>query len=261
MAELFEIEQVLTCVIAQTVYPNGTAAASATGTPTRIYRGWPQPASLDNDLSAGTVNISVFPMDVERNLTKNGLDWIEVPQPPVYLTLTVDGSTVTVGGRVTCPLNAAILVNGVAYVYPLQAIDTLSSVATALAVLIGTASSSGPVVTIPGGGEIEAGTGTVGNTIQEVRRQIKSFRISIWCPKPSIRDTMAQVVDAALAAMDYITLPDGTAGRLRYVSTHSDDSGQKVMRYRRDFVYTVEYSTTNVTTAAEIVSATANVNQ
>ena len=40
-----DVEQALACTIAQAIYPDGTAAASATGTPARISRGWPAPTS------------------------------------------------------------------------------------------------------------------------------------------------------------------------------------------------------------------------
>src|SRR5919198_514841 len=68
---------------------------------------------------------------------------------PIRLTLTVAGNTVTVAGTPSSPLNAAVLVNGKAYIYPLQANDTATSIATALAALINAdtpASSSGEVV-------------------------------------------------------------------------------------------------------------------
>ena len=260
MAELYEIENVLTSTIAQVVYPDGTAASSATGTPVRIHRGWPEPEALNADLKAKFARVSVFPLDIERNLTRNPLDWIEVPQPPVFLTLTVAGNTVTVGGRVTCPLNAAIKVDGKAYVYPLQATDTPSSVATALSILIPGASSAGPVITIPKGA-IETSVGTVGNIVQETRRQVKTFRISLWCPSPRIRDEMAAVVDPALADLPFVNLPDGTSGRLLYVRSHTNDGGQKAQLYRRDLDYSVEYSTTKVTTAAAIVATQVNINQ
>lgn len=261
MAELHEVEDLLVATIAQAVYPDGIAAASATGTPARIYRGWPQPAPLDADLKDGMVNISVFPLDQERNVTRHPTDWQELPQPPVHLTLDVSGNTVTVGGRVTCPLNAAILVNGKAYVHPLQATDTPTGVATALAVIIGGATSHGPVVTIPGGGRIEARVGAVGNLVREVRRQVRSFRISLWCPSPSVRDALAEVVDAALAPLTFLNLPDGTAGRIRYERSQVIDDLQKARCYRRDFVYSVEYSTTNVTTAAAVITPAVHINQ
>ena len=66
MADLSQVEDLLVATIAQAVYPDGTAAESATDTPARIYRGWPQPTPLDDDLKNGTVNISVFPLDQER---------------------------------------------------------------------------------------------------------------------------------------------------------------------------------------------------
>lgn len=261
VASQHEVEDLLVAAIAQAVYPDGTAAASATGTPARIYRGWPLPSPLDDDLKNGMVNISVFPLDQERNVTRHPQDWQELPQPPVHLTLTVSGNTVTVGGRVTCPLNAAILIDGKAFVYPLQATDTPTSVATGLATLIGSATNNGPVVTIPGGGRIEARTGTVGNIVRDVRRQAKGFRISLWCPTPAIRDATAEVVDAALAPLTFLNLPDGAAGRIRYERTQSLDGLQKARCYRRDFVYSVEFSTTQVTTAAAVISATAAINQ
>ena len=158
-------------------------------------------------------------------------------------------------------MNAAVIVNGKAFVYPLQATDTPTSVATGLAVTIGSATSHGPVVTIPGGGRIEARTGTVGNIVRDVRRQSKDFRISLWCPSPSVRDAMAEVVDAALAPLTFLNLPDGTAGRIRYQRTQTLDGLQKARCYRRDFVYSVEYSTTQITTAAAVISPVVNISK
>lgn len=259
MAELADVENALVCTLAQAVYPNGTAASSATGTPVRIYRGWPLPAPLDADLKAGVVNISVFPLDQERNLTKNPLDWIELPQPPVYLAIGVSGDLATVSGRVTCPLNAGLTVKGIPYIYPLQATDTPASVATALAAMIPGATSSGADIVLPPGSNAVATVGAVGNIVQEIRRQQKSFRISLWCPSPATRDALAAVADSALANLSFVNLPDGTSGRIRYERTQTMDGVQKSGLYRRDLVYTVEYSTTNVTIAAAVISLGINV--
>src|SRR5947209_3769442 len=148
MADLSDIEAVLVSAVTQALYPNGTAGPSAAGQPCRIFRGWPSRHNLDADLRAGVVNISVYPLGPEQDVTRYTTDWQELPSPPVRLTMAVAGHTVTIGGTPSCPLNAAVLVNGQAFVYPLQAQDTPTTIATALAALISAvtpASNSGPV--------------------------------------------------------------------------------------------------------------------
>lgn len=241
---------------AQLLYPNGTAAESATGFPCKVYRGWPIPANLDQDIRDGIANISVCPMDGEQNVTRYSREWLELPSQALTLTLSVAGETVTVGGKVCCPANAAVVVNGKPYVYPVQATDTLATIATALAALVAadrTATNNGAIVTVPGVTDLVARVGAVGSVVQEVKRQKKPFRISAWCGSPQARDTIAAVLDAALADTTFISLTDGTAGRIRYERTHVLDSAQKAWLYRRDFHYSVEYATTNVRFAAEVV--------
>lgn len=264
MPDLSEIESALVSLIAQIVYPYGTAADSATGDKFKVFRGWPIPTNLDKDLKAGVVNISVFPLDVEQNLTRFSVGWQEIPSPPITLTMDVEGQTITVGGRVCCPLNAAVIVDGKAFVYPLQARDTPTSIATALAALIDAytpASSSGPVITVPGAKSLETQLGTVGTIIQEIKRQKKSFRITIWCNSPLVRDAVAKVLDPALASLIDIALTDGTTGRIRYEKTHPDDVPQKANLFRRDLVYSVEYGTTITQRVAAIVATQANITQ
>lgn len=177
------------------------------------------------------------------------------------LTLKVVDNIVIVGGTPACPLNAAVLVNGKAFVHPLQATDTPTTIATALATLISsviTASNNGPVITVPGATKLAARVGNVGMVIQEVKRQKKSFRITIWCDTPLQRDATAKVVDPALASLTFISLPDGSAGRIRCERTHTDDVPQKAVLYRRDLVYSVEYGTTNVRRGPDVVSEVIN---
>jgi hypothetical protein len=257
VSDLSEVETVLVSTVTQAIYPDGTAAASAVGNPCRIYRGWPVPGSLDADLKAGVVNISVFSLDQEQNVTRYTTDWLEIPSPPVRLTLTVAGNNVTVAGTPSSPLNAAVLVNQKAYVYPLQATDTPTSIATALAALINAdtpATSLGPVITVTTFRTLQTRIGAVGTVVQEVKRQKKFFRITLWCNSPALRDAVAAVVDPALSSLTFLSLPDGTGGRIRYERTHPDDMAQKVLLYRRDLVYSVEYGTTNTQKAAEVVS-------
>lgn len=142
-----------------------------------MRRGWPVQNLLNADLSAGVVNITVFPLDVEQNVTRFSTDWMQIPSPPITLTMPVTGQTVIVGGRPCCPLNAAVIVDGNAFIYPLQARDTLTSVATALAALIRPytpAFNSGAVITLPDAKTIQTRLGTVANIVQEVKRRKKA---------------------------------------------------------------------------------------
>ncbi len=257
MADQSDVESTLVALITQAIYPNGTAAASAGGQPCRIYRGWAARHNLDADLKAGVVNVTVFPLDPEQNLTRYPTEWQELPLAPIKLSMTVAGQTVIVAGTPTCPLNAAVLVNKKAYVYPLQAIDTPTSIATALAAVISadtSASSSGPVITVPGVTNLETRIGSVGTIIQEVRRQKKSFAITIWCNDPLVRDAVSKGIDPALAALTFINLPDGSGGRIRYERTHTDDVPQKALLFKRTLIYSVEYGTTISRTSAAVVS-------
>lgn len=257
MPDQSEVENVLVSVVTQIVYPNGLAADSATGDDIRVFRGWPIQAGLDADLRAGIVNISVFPLDMERNVTRYDREWLEVPAPPITLTTTVAGNTVTIGGKPRCPLNAAVLVNNRAFVHPLQATDTTTSIATALAAQIRvafSATSNGPVITIPGATKLQARVGAVASIVQEVKRQKKGFRITAWCANPEARDAISAAIDSGLSSLTFLSLSDGTSGRIRYERTHTLDGAQRTGLYRRDLDYSVEYATTVAQRAAEIVA-------
>ena len=67
------------------------------------------------------------------------------------------------------------------------------------------------------------------------------------------------MLDPALADLTFISLSDGTSGRVRYERSHTSDSAQKVGLYRRDFDYSVEYATTVVRRVAKIVAEEINV--
>lgn len=248
--------------LAQAVYPNGTGQTPATGYPCRVYRGWPAPANLDADLKAGKVNISVYPLAPEQNLTRYAPGWQELPRAAATLTVSASGQTVTFGGTPSSPLNAAVLVNGKAYVYPVQPNDTLTAIATALAALVSAdtpASSTGPSVTVPAAQTVGGRIGRVGTLIQEVKRQKKSFRITAWCPSPQARDAVAAIIDPALSSLSFLAMPDGSTARLRYERSDTSDGQEKALLFRRDFVYSAEYATTRSATAAEVVSEAVNV--
>lgn len=267
MADLSDVEDALVALIAQTLYPNGTAQPSVPGVACIVYAGWPTASRLDADLVAGKTHVTVFPTPTERNTTRYPKDWQTQAITPATLTLTISGQTVTVGGAMPSPFsvhNLAVLANGKNYVYAVQATDTLAGIATALAALLAVdfpgTTSTGAVITCPVSCHLAAAkVGTSGTSIREIRRQERVFQITVWSDTPAHRNAVIQPVDVALAATQFLTMADGTAARLIYKGSPITDNNQKAKLYRRDLMYTVEYATTQIETDYQVVAATENV--
>jgi phage tail sheath gpL-like len=173
MADLTDVENALVALIAQAVYPNGTALPSVAAIPVKVYAGWPAAAQLDADLRAGIANVSVFPTDSEQNTTRYPKTWQTVAVNAPTLTLAVNAQSVTVGGAVSTPCNLALLVSGKNYVYAVQATDTLTSIATALASLLAVdfpaTTSVGAAINLPVSARIVAAkVGGSGTSMREL---------------------------------------------------------------------------------------------
>lgn len=260
MADLSDVENALVTLIAAALYPNGTDQPPTAGIPVMVYPGWPGAASLDADLAAGRAHVTVFPAAPERNTSRYPRDWQEQALGAATITLTVDGQIVTVGGAMPAPFSTHVLellVNGLPHAYQVQPSDSLASIASALADLLGAdvvgIRTAGAVITMPAGARIDAArVGVTGTMIRELRRQERQFLISVWSNTPVNRSAIGSVVDVALAQVDRFTLPDESSARLRYHSTAELDSQQKAGLYRRDFLYSVEYATTQTGNATQV---------
>ena len=262
MADLTDVQNALAGIVAGVMYPSGTGVASAIGAAVKIYPGWPAQEQLRIDLLAGTVNIAIYAMHVEKRTTRYAPDWREISRGVATLTATVAGSTVTIGGTVSTPQVVAVIVNGTAYDYGVQALDTLSTVATGLVSLISVAvpcSSVGPVITIPTVSKIVTRIGTDGVLAKEIRRTEKQFNISVWSPTPTLRTAVGRLVDLSFSRSAFIFLSDLTHGRLDYIRTWDEDQLQNELCYRRDMVWSVEFSTID-TIAGTAVTSAASVN-
>ena len=255
MADTADVENAIVALIARALYPDGTTPLL--GVPAKAYRGWPVPAQLDADLKAGTLNASVFPTDAESKVTRHQPRWAELPAASPTLALTAAEATVTVSGTPASPLNAAVVVGNKAYVYAVQPGDTVNAVALGLALLISVdrpATNLGPVLTVPNAASLAARVGGFGSAVRELKRQKRGYQVTLWCPTPQSRDAAASLIDAALAAADYLSLPDGTAARLLYERSRVSDRAERDGLYRRDLFYSAEFSTTQSLTAARVVA-------
>jgi hypothetical protein len=246
MADQSDVEQTLVALISAALYPRGIAEPSVTGSNYRIYRGWPHSAALDSDLTAGTINVTVFPTGGStRTTTRYSEQWIGAPSKPT-LTAVIDGTTVMFGGTAEPGQTAGILVDGTAYAYRVRTGDTNQSVAANLAAMArqnSVVQLSQGGLTIPGARQLAARVVADAPAKQEVRRQEQGFRAICWCPDPTIRDATAGAVDLALSRRHFIALSDGTSGRLTYAGTTEFDQSQNARLYRRDLNYNVEYAT------------------
>jgi hypothetical protein len=258
MADTSDVENALKTLCVAAIYPNGTGGASIVNTTVGVVRGWPTANDLDTELGAGQAIVSIFPPEgMERNTTRWPREEQLLTAPVHTLTAAVDGNTITIGGTVAVPQNViALCGTEFAFSYAVQANDTLSSIATGLAAMIaeefpGTAAEGDVITAVGKTGILQARIASEGSLWTEQARQEKTYWITCWCPTPAMRDILAPAIDVALKQLDFISLADGSMGRIRYASSRVSDEGQKVQIYRRDLVYTVEYGTAVITTAPE----------
>jgi len=222
MADIIDVQNALVGIVAAAAYPNGTGQASVSGSPIVAYAGWPIPAQLDADLTVGKAHITVYPTTIETNKTRYSKDWVQQSLNTATITAAIVGQTVVIGGAMPVPFtahNVMAMVNGLPYVYAVLSADTLSTIASALAALIAAAwagtVSSGAVVTCPAVANITAArVGVTGTSIREIRRQERVFQITVWANSPVQRDVIGAAVDVALAATEFLTMPDGYGARL-----------------------------------------------
>lgn len=267
MADLSDVMSALVTLIDGVMFPNGDGSASIIGSCIRIFPGWPNPQQLAADLAAGTCEISVYPRPEERNTTRYPQQFQEQSRNTALLTLAVVNQTVTVAGTIPAAgnqHNLVVFVNGVPYVYAVQPSDTLTTIAAALAALIvvnvvGTTSSVG-VIALPSSARIGVvRVGVTGTALKEIRRQERLFQIGIWADTPAHRDAIAKALDAALAALPFFALVDGSAARLIYKSSPMSDMFEKTGLYRRDLFYIVEYPTTQSEVETQVTQEQFNV--
>jgi hypothetical protein len=261
MADLSDVMNYLTGTIAAAVYPNGTSQSSIAGVNIRVYPGWPLPNELEAQLKAGNVDISVYPLATERKKpTSLGRPYYIIDPGTPTITATVSGQTVTFAGTITVPQNLYLLINGVGYHHPVQSTDTLTSIATGYATAISGATSAGHVLTVPSAREIVARVGAIGSAARELKRQEKEFQICVWAPTPALRDMLGGAVDILLSETSDSVFTDQSHGIVRYCRTYQTDDKQKFNTlYRRDVVYSVEYATTQIISAPQVVAPILNI--
>lgn len=270
MADSSDVEIALVTAIDTILYPTGKVGnppPSILGVAARIERGWPDQVALDADLRAGYVNVSVFArQSTERSTTRYSTQREDGAVQATSYTLAAAGQVVTVGGAapaIYTPQNLAVFVNGRFYVYQALTGQTPAQVAAALQALIVAAVAGttvvGAAITLPASARIGAlRVGATGSASQEVGRSEQQFQIGLWCPTAALRDAAARAIDPALRGLNRITLSDGSIARITFHGGFGSDGGQKAILYRRDLIFTVEYASILLSTAAQMVAGEAD---
>lgn len=257
MADISDVETNIAGIVTDMVYPNGTSAPSITGSIVRIYRGWPNQAALNADLASGIVHITIFPDPGRTRISTRYLDPPEATSVMLpTMTASVTASTATFSGVAAPGQIAGILVDNSAFVHRTVKGDTPEFVAGILGTYIRTRRAvqvRGASLTLPGSGSLIARVVADQTTRGETRRQVQSFRLSFWCPTPTLRDQIAALADVTLSTRKFLTLPDATAARLQTTSVMVFDQSQNAGLYRRDQMLSVEYATTTATVQPALI--------
>lgn len=264
MCDLQDVVDTFIGVINGIIYPNGTNNPSISGVTTQIFGGWPDAAQLDANMKAGITSVNVYPRNEERNTTRYAKVWQPVALNTPTLFWQLVGLNLTLSGAVpnvtaNNPHNIMIMFNGKPYIYGVQPTDTLASACAALAGLAGIASTGATLNFSPGSRVTATRIGIFGTSAMEIRRQERQFQIGIWAPSPQERTATAKPIDLALADTNFLVMPDLSAGRLIYKSSHESDKSQQQLQFRRDLFCTVEYPTLKFLSVPQILAEVINV--
>ncbi len=258
MADIIDVLNGVVTALSAGIYPSGTTQPSATGTPTKIYAGWPTESQLDADLIANTAHVTVYPLPAERVESITNLDAVTKSMSAAGTTLTISANQVTVGGTPAVGDVAVIHKNYIGYAYAIVASDTAATIATALAALIGGV-AAGSVITAPAGTFALAAKVSVPAVVTApMRRLSRNMQVTVWASTPAIRDATGKKIDQVLFSASPLSLADGSACGMIYMSSPRTDMMQKAKLYRRDLILQASYVASidsNSQTVADIVIA------
>ncbi len=255
MADVSDVETALAGAVAGILYPDGPEGLPAwEGLVARVYRGWPQAATLDADLAAGVVTVTVnqrpgYVRNTTRHAPREGI----AAEPAPTIGFVTDGDAITLTGASAPGHLVGALGVGVDAVVRTAKGDTLASIAARLAALLPGATASGETITVPGLRAVRVERDAA--MTRETRRQEIQVGVTVWAPDREARDRVAGAIDAALSDVAWLPLADGSEARLRMAGDSSNDDAQEASLYRRDLAYSCEYPTTVGRSAARVVFA------
>jgi hypothetical protein len=267
LADSLDVSQALADLIAAEVYPLGPSGASALPWPVKIYPGWPDPMSLEADLTTKGVapipHISVFGMAMERNTTRYPTDEVELSRHDATFVVSRQGNAIIIGGAQAAPYraqNVAVKVAGVGYAYRVLPGDTLATIAAGLRDVIGVdipgATVDQATILFPTGFTPQGwAVGVLGRTSKEVGRQAKGYQITIWTKEANDRSTIGRLIEPVIRDTPRLALAGGDIAHLTYQSVFDDDKPQRQGLWARRLIYWAEFPTNREFDRAEMIVA------
>jgi len=248
MADQSDVETAFVAIIANALYPNGVASPSILGSVCRVYRGYPASPTLGPDLAAGILHVTVDGGAAMKNVTRYARKWQVVAPVPATLTVTVGPQSASFAGVCVAGQLAGVAANGAVFPYAVQANDSPATVASNLCALLRASGwlvdYAGSTIAIPNAETFTARVVSGANALQEIKRQVQDFEITLWCPSPALRDAASVPIDTALASTQFMALADGSSARVIYAGTVVEDMSATATLYKRTLRYTAEYPTT-----------------
>jgi len=247
LADLSDVENALVAAIVALASPVAGALPVLGGSQVRVFRGGPPVTALNLDRAAGLVDISVLPVPNATRVTTRWGVQSTTAAIAAGLSVSVTGQSARFSGNAVAGELAGVLVGNQAYAYRAAAGDSAALVAAALGDQVRASQIcwvTGAMLTVPGAVALVARTEGVAAVVAEVARQAQEIRVSVHAPSPGVRDAVCGAIGPGLAQTAFLTLADGTAGRLEYRRTASFDDDQVASVYRRELIYDVEYGTT-----------------
>jgi hypothetical protein len=244
MPGLFDVLNTLATQVTTACYPNGTGMPSVTTRQISIEQGFPIRTQEDVDMDAGYSHVYIYPTNKERVVTKFQRDFQGLTKTASTLTATVLNNTVTIGGTVSTPQAMMVISNGIGYGYQVQTLDTLTTIATALALLIPNATSLGTVITITQSNSLIARVATNYTAAAEISRVERVFSIYVISPSPTDRATILNAVDVFMKLNFRIVGSDNFYMLLFYQDQPVTDMLEHEEVFKGQLDYMVQYPTT-----------------
>lgn len=253
----------------QILYPEGLSGSSVTGRQVVLRRGWLLPSDLftaqniRNDIDFVTVTMA--PRKMPEWAEPLGRPWrVQQKVEPTVGVVVTDGTveivfsgTSTPAGVVAVWLDDMPHGGAASAAYAVTAQDTPATVAAALAAALTDGVTNGAVISAPGR-VLNGHAVGYGQSVRVTRRQAQLYRVSIWTADATARETLASVLDTALAEQSWISTLDGREAQLRFQSVEDVDTMQNEALYRRDYFYELVFDTLQVQWAPEMLCGIGN---